>query len=180
MLCIHPNMQSRLRDEVSSALPDPRSPEANVSASDVDSLPYLNPFCNEILRLYPSVPITVRVAAKDTSLFGHFIPKGTTFFISPWATNVNRDLWGSDAADFYPDRWMGSGKANTGGADSDYAFLTFLQGPRRRIGQSFAKGEFVCLLDDWVGALETLSRERTLKSEFGMVWFQDRRIWRSN
>ena len=39
--------------------------------------------------------------------------------------------------------------------ESNYAFLTFLQGPRSCIGQSFAKGEFACLLAAWAGAFET-------------------------
>lgn len=134
MLCKYPEIQSRLRNEVRSVL---------------------NGVCNEVLRLYSPVPVTVRVAAHDTTLVGHFIPKGTTIFISPWATNANKDFWGEDAADFNPDRWLGEGKANTGGIDSNYAFLTFLHGPRSCIGQSFAKGEFACLLAAWAGAFET-------------------------
>ena len=155
MLCNHPEVQSRLREEVRSLLPDPRSPASSVSSNDIDSLPYLNAVCNEVLRLYSPVPVTVRVAADDTTLLGHRIPKGTTIFISPWATNANKEFWSEDAADFNPDRWLGEGKANTGGIESNYAFLTFLHGPRSCIGQGFAKGEFACLLAAWIGTLET-------------------------
>ena len=154
MLCEHPEVQSRLRKEV-SLLPDPRLPASSISSNDIDSLPYLNAVCNEVLRLYSPVPVTVRVAANDTTLLGHYIPKGTTIFISPWATNANKEFWGEDAADFNPDRWLGEGKAKTGGVESNYAFLTFLHGPRSCIGQSFAKGEFACLLAAWTGTLET-------------------------
>ena len=155
MLCTHPEVQTRLREEVRASLPDPRSPTSSISSNDIDSLPYLNAVCNEVLRLYSPVPITVRVAAHNTTLIGHPIPKGTTIFIAPWATNANKDFWGEDAADFNPDRWIGEGKANSGGIESNYAFLTFLHGPRSCIGQSFAKGEFACLLAAWAGALET-------------------------
>ena len=155
MLCKHPEMQTRLRNEVRSLLPDPRSPTSSISSTDIDSLPYLNAVCNEVLRLYSPVPLTVRVAAQDTTLVGHLIPKGTTIFISPWATNASKDFWGEDAANFNPDRWLGDGKANTGGIESNYAFLTFLHGPRSCIGQSFAKGELACLLAAWAGAFET-------------------------
>lgn len=155
MLCKHPEIQSRLRKEVRSSLPDPRSPTSSISSDDLDSLPYLNAVCNETLRLYSPVPVTVRVAAQDTTLIGHFIPQGTTIFISPWATNANKDFWGEDAAKFNPDRWLGEGKANTGGIESNYGFLTFLHGPRSCIGQSFAKGEFACLLAAWAGTFET-------------------------
>ena len=155
MLCKYPDVQSSLREEVRSVLPDPRSPASSISSNDIDSLPYLNAVCNEVLRLYSPVPVTVRVAADDTTLLGHYIPKGTTIFISSWATNANKEFWGEDAADFNPNRWLGEGKANTGGVDTNYAFLTFLHGPRSCIGQSFAKGEFACLLAAWAGALET-------------------------
>lgn len=155
MMCKHPKIQSRLREEVRSSLPDPRSPTSSICSNDIDSLPYLNAVCNEVLRLYPPVPVTLRVATQDSTLVGHYIPKGSTIFIAPWATNANKDCWGEDAADFNPDRWLGEGKANTGGMESNYAFLTFLHGPRSCIGQSFAKGEFACLLAAWAGTLET-------------------------
>lgn len=154
MLCKYPEIQSRLRKEVRSLLPDPRSSTSSISSNDIDGMPYLNAVCNEVLRLYSPVPVTVRVAAQDTTLVGHFIPKGTTIFISPWATNANKDFWGKDAAEFNPDRWLGEGKASSGGTESNYAFLTFLHGPRSCIGQSFAKGEFACLLAAWTGTLE--------------------------
>lgn len=47
---------------------------------------------------------------------------------------------------------MGPGKANTGGAASNYAFLSFLHGPRSCIGQVFAKAELACLLAAVVGS----------------------------
>jgi len=54
-----------------------------------------------------------------------------------------------------PERWMGAGRANSGGAESNYAFMTFLHGPRSCIGQGFAKAEFACLLAAWVAGFET-------------------------
>ena len=154
-MCKDPEIQRRLRMEVRSSLPDPRSPSSTISANDIDSLPYLNAVCSEVLRLYSPTPVTARVSTQDTTLVGQYIPKNTTLFISSWATNANKDLWGEDAAEFNPDRWLGEGKANKGGADSNYAFLTFLHGPRSCIAQNFAKGEFACLLAAWAGTFET-------------------------
>ncbi|KAL8942671.1 MAG: hypothetical protein Q9216_001525 [Gyalolechia sp. 2 TL-2023] len=158
MLCTHPDMQARLRDEIRAGVTDPRSRHSSISASEIDCLPYLNAVCNEVLRVYPPIPITVRVAACDTSIVGHHIPKGTAIFMSPWATNANRELWGEDAEAFDPERWMdekGNGN-NSGGADTNYSFMTFLHGPRSCIGQGFAKGELLCLVAAWVGCLETV------------------------
>ena len=49
---------------------------------------------------------------------------------------------------------MGQGKANTGGAESNYAFMTFLHGPRSCIGQAFARAEFACMLAAVIGRFE--------------------------
>lgn len=155
VLCQYPDIQRRLREEIRANLPDPRSPTSCVSASDIDNLPYLNAVCNETLRVYTPIPITLRVAVRDTSLLGRLIPKGTTIFIPPWAVNTSKELWGKDAAEFKPDRWMGPGNANTGGAESNYSFLTFFHGPRSCIGQSFARAELACLVAVWAGILET-------------------------
>ncbi|KAF2135459.1 uncharacterized protein K452DRAFT_323042 [Aplosporella prunicola CBS 121167] len=151
LLCKYPHVQKRLREEIHANIP---SLHTTITSTDIDRLQYLNAVCNEATRIYPPVPMTLRIAAKNTTILGHFIPKGTTVIISPWAINTNRQLWGNDADEFDPDRWMGPGRANSGGADSNYSFLTFLHGPRSCIGQGFAKAEFACLLAAWVGKFE--------------------------
>jgi cytochrome P450 len=153
-LCRHPHIQTRLRSAIRAHLPSISADTAIPSAADLDAVAYLHAFCNEVLRLYPSVPLTIRIAANDSTILGHVIPKDTTIIISPWATNASVQLWGPDAADFNPDRWMAPGCANSGGADSNYSFLTFIHGPRSCIGQAFAKAEFAALVAAWVGRFE--------------------------
>ena len=67
---------------------------------------------------------------------------------------MSKTLWGDDAAEFNPDRWTGPGRANNGGGESNYSFMTFLHGPRSCIGQAFARAEFACLLAGLVGRFE--------------------------
>ncbi|KAF2670625.1 cytochrome P450 78A3 [Microthyrium microscopicum] len=153
-LCQHPEVQSRLREEIRANLPSLSDPESTITSASIDKLPYLNAVCNEVLRVYPSVPLTIRIAKEDDTILGHFIPKDTAVVVCPWSVNVNEELWGPDAKIFNPDRWMGPGRAKTGGADSHYSFLTFLDGPRGCIGRDFAKAEFACLLATWVGRFE--------------------------
>ncbi|EEP76268.1 predicted protein [Uncinocarpus reesii 1704] len=155
LLCKHPEMQTRLRDEIHSNIPSPNGTlPTTVSATQIDSLPYLNAVCNETLRYYPPAPFTVRQAARDTTVLNTFIPKGTRISIGILAMNRHPELWGPDAETFNPDRWMGPGKGNTGGASSNYGHLTFLEGPRSCIGSGFAKGEMACLLAALVGRFE--------------------------
>jgi cytochrome P450 len=146
-LCKYPEMQEKLRREIREHLPSPDSGETP-SPEDVDKLAYLNGVVQETLRVTPSVPLTLRVAAHDTTLIGQAIPKGSAIVLCPWAINTSPDMWGPDAAEFRPERWVAS---HSGGADSNYAMLTFLHGPRSCIGQKFALSEFAILLATWVG-----------------------------
>jgi cytochrome P450 len=120
-------------------------------------MPYLNGVCNEVLRLYPTVPITARIAVRDVTVAGQNFPRGTNFFVVPWAINRMPTLWGPQAEEFIPERWIDkeTGRATmNGGADTNYAFLTFLHGPRSCIGEKFARAEFRALVVAFVGAFE--------------------------
>lgn len=152
-LCKNPEVQERLREEVRAKLPSINDEDAEpVTASAIDDLPYLHAVCNEVLRFHPSVLATVRIASKDTSLVGQPIPKGTFMVISPDLFNHMTELWGPDANEFNPERWMVPGQANTGGATSNYAFMSFIHGPHSCIGQGFSRAELACLLAALVGS----------------------------
>lgn len=154
LLSKHPEIQSRLRDEIRSKFPSVSDDAVNITSEQLDRFAYLHAVCNEVLRVYAPVPLTFRESAHATTILGHYVPAGTRVILSPWAVNTSTALWGSDAAEFNPERWLGPGKAKTGGADSNYAFMTFLHGPRSCIGQAFAKAEFACLLAALVGRFE--------------------------
>lgn len=154
-LCRNLEVQERLRAELKAAnIPSPRDASATVSAEQLDKVPYLHAVCNETLRFTPPVPLTLRVAARNTSIQGVAVPKGTTVIICPTAMNINKEAWGPDADEFKPERWLGK-NANTGGASSNFANLTFLHGPRSCIGQAFSKAEFACLVAGWVLSFKT-------------------------
>lgn len=157
-LCKHQDVQTRLREEIRTNLPSISTDSpAPLSAATLDSLPYLNAVCNEVLRFYPSVPATVRIASRDTTIINTPIPKDTFFMISPHIINRQEEFWGPEAATFNPERWIDpdTGRTNkTGGSSNNYALLTFLQGPRSCIGQMFAKVELACLVATMVGKFE--------------------------
>ena len=189
-LCRSPQIQARLRQEVCAYLGPYLGPEDEVESADrkasritaeiIDTMPYLSAFVAEVLRLWPPAPLTIRVADRDTSILGEFIPKDTVLMLSPWAINRSSALWGPDSLEFKPERWLGKatpnhekdattngethhdakGKPfptakseqanNAGGAESNFAQMTFLHGPRSCIGQGFAVGELKCLVASWV------------------------------
>jgi cytochrome P450 len=159
LLASHPEIQARLRAEVRAKLPTLESASSATFdlAGTLESLPLLNAVCLETLRLYPTVPVTLRIANKATTIGSLPVPAGTRAYIVPWAINRAEKYWGPDATKFVPERWIDekTGRANnTGGAASNYNILTFLHGPRSCIGKDFAKAEMKVLVAVFCGGFE--------------------------
>ncbi|KAK8036190.1 Cytochrome P450 [Apiospora rasikravindrae] len=163
----NPDIQRKLRAEIRSRLEYVGGqPPEGISWDVLESMPYLNGFCEEVLRLYPTVPVTVREAQRETTVSGYRVPKRTLFLIVPYATNRNPCAWGADADQVVPERWIdtdpntGVTRPNkTGGTTSNFASLTFLHGPRACIGQDFAKAELRCAVAGLVGGFEVKLRK---------------------
>jgi cytochrome P450 len=153
LLSKHPEYQTKLRAEIRAALPDPSAASSTITAADIDRLPLLAAVCQETLRLYPTVPVTGRLSVRDTRINDVHIPMNTFVILSPWAINRSTKLWGPNAEEFFPERWINAdGTANkTGGATSNYSQITFLHGPRSCIGQDFAGSELKVLCATLIG-----------------------------
>lgn len=123
-LCQRPDVQDRLRQEIRAHVPK-TTDGAHAKPEVFDSLSYLHAVCNEVLRLYPPAGLTKRVAVKDTSILEQRVPKGTTVMVVMRAINHSKQLWGDDATEFRPERWL---EHSNGGAESNFAFMTFLHG----------------------------------------------------
>ncbi|KAG6014396.1 hypothetical protein E4U54_005392 [Claviceps lovelessii] len=159
MLARKPHAQARLRAEVREQVP---SMTGEITSAQVDGMAYLKAVCSETLRTHSPVAQTIRVANSDTTIQGQLVPRGSLLFILPWMTNVDPQLWGADAAEWKPERWLrpdqgGTGSSSaahaaTGGAANNYAFMTFLHGPRSCLGAAFARAELACLVAAWVGS----------------------------
>lgn len=48
-----------------------------------------------------------RVVPKGgVEIGGHYFPEGTTLSINPWVFHRDRKIWGEDANEFKPERWL--------------------------------------------------------------------------
>ena len=53
------------------------------------------------------LPLSKPVACLDgTAVTEIFIPRGTTILIASWLSNINKDIWGDDADEWRPERWL--------------------------------------------------------------------------
>ncbi|UNI16538.1 hypothetical protein JDV02_002965 [Purpureocillium takamizusanense] len=167
----YPDMQERLRKEVRDNLPSADS-DVEITSAVIDGMPYLNAVCSEVLRTNSPVAQSIRVANHDITIQNQFIPKDTLLVLVPWTTNTDPKLWGPDAHEFKPERWLSpehggtsATNAGSGGATSNYAFMTFLHGPHSCIGGSFAKSELACLLASWIGRFSFELKDKSLLDE---------------
>ncbi|WAO96068.1 Hypothetical protein NCS54_01372900 [Fusarium falciforme] len=75
---------------------------------EVRDLPYLSAVINEALRCHPAVGLTLEriVPPSGVTIAGYFLPGGTIAGCSAWVIHHNAEVFGSDAADFRPERWI--------------------------------------------------------------------------
>ncbi|KAG2038389.1 cytochrome P450 [Suillus americanus] len=152
----HPDVQSSLREELLVFGADPTYDQLKAN------LPYLDAVVHEVLRLHPPVVEILRLAAADDVIplselvrtkSGEMtdsisIAKGTFITIPVAAINRSLAIWGPDAKEFKPDRWLTqdgiNGKAKE--VQGHRHLLTFVDGPRMCLGKEFAITEFKAVL----------------------------------
>ncbi|KAG1742242.1 cytochrome P450 [Suillus paluster] len=152
----HPDVQTRLREELLAFGADPTYDQLKAN------LPYLDAIVHEILRLHPPVIEAIRLAAADDVIplsepvrtaSGEMsdsisIAKGSEIMVSVEAINRSFAVWGPDAKKFKPDRWLAeegiSGKSKE--VQGYRHLLSFLDGPRTCLGKDFAIAEFKMVL----------------------------------
>ncbi|KAJ3969298.1 cytochrome P450 [Lentinula raphanica] len=171
LLCCHPEVTHRLRAEIL----DHYHNDGRPTLENLKSLKYLRAVLNETLRLFPPVPMNSRLSdspcavpctplSKAHATNSVFIPSNTTILYNTFLIQRRKDLWGEDAEDFRPERWLSdriydadvdgrTGEENLLSKvirDGDglermiqdpFIFLPFHAGPRVCLGQNFALNE---------------------------------------
>ncbi|KAG0342969.1 hypothetical protein BG000_010862 [Podila horticola] len=106
-----------------------------------NGLPYAKAVFHETLRLHPPVPKNVKQAVADDML-----PDGTRVYAgdfigySNWCMGRNKKVWGEDAEQFVPERWLVPDPENCASfgkfkPESQHKFVSFNAGPRLCLGQ---------------------------------------------
>jgi len=135
----YPDLFERARGEVDSAVaPAP----AMEDLEQANRLPFLDAFCNEVMRLKPVAPMHVAEPLADTEMLGCLIPRGTPIMmLLRHAATREEHFGGGDRFD--PERWL----AKREGCPHDRrAFLPFGGGPRLCPGRNLALLEIRAVL----------------------------------
>ncbi|KAG2355525.1 cytochrome P450 [Suillus spraguei] len=137
-MAMHPEVLTRLREEIIRKVGLTRRP----TYDDIREMKYLRAVLDGTHS-----PTSFRESVRDTTLtspeYGKkplFIPRGITVSYSVLLMHRRTDLWGPDALEFDPDRWLDE-RVKKYLIPNPFIFLPFNAGPRICLGQQFAYNE---------------------------------------
>lgn len=152
LLARHPAIFAKLRSIIledfgtystTSSSSASSSTKDRISFASLKNCTYMQHFLAEVLRLYPVVPMNSRRSTCATTLPRGGGPDGSSpIFIKPeqsvdYSVHVMhrlKELWGEDAEEFRPERWVGRRPG--------WEYLPFNGGPRICIGREFLPTQF--------------------------------------
>lgn len=141
----HPAVWKRLESDITSA----KFSTCPVSFAEARKLPYLEAVIRESLRYLPGNCFAQerKVPAGGLTLpNGSSVPPGTEIGFNAYVMHRNKEVWGADAEEFNPDRWLqGSNESkdafNARLLEMNNADLSFSAGSRKCIGMNVGKME---------------------------------------
>ncbi|KAK2450217.1 cytochrome P450 704C1 [Trifolium repens] len=141
-LCKHPHVQEKIAKEIREAIKveDGLTIDelaAKVTEESMEKMQYLHAALTETIRLHPAVPVESKYCFSDDTLpDGYSVRKGDLVSFQPYVMGRMKFLWGEDAEQFRPERWLDqNGNFKN---ESLFKFTAFQAGPRICIGKDFA------------------------------------------
>ena len=140
LLARHPEVETRLVDEIYSSFDNSN----NINMKITDKMPYLSNIISEVLRLYPSVGLDIRMAKHGDVLpsNGYHVRPKDVVVVSSFGTHRSEMYWGKDSEVFNPDRW-GKGRppnVQPEGVDEG-AYFPFHYGSHQCVGMRLSYAE---------------------------------------
>ncbi|KAH9849449.1 cytochrome P450 [Lenzites betulinus] len=136
-LAAYPEVLKRLRAEVLAVV----GPTQRPTYDNVREMKYMRAFTNEVLRLWPPVPVNSKCAIRPMTWKSTtpgqpdaYIPPRTRCMYSVLLMHRRKDLWGPDALQFDPDRFLDE-RVQKYLLPNPFIFLPFNAGPRICLGQ---------------------------------------------
>ncbi|KZV67292.1 cytochrome P450 [Peniophora sp. CONT] len=99
----YPEVQERAQRELDAVVGRSRTP----TFADMDHLPYIGAMVKELIRWAPTSPLGLPRRSTEGDVYeGYFIPKGTVVIVNVWELSRDPEIYGPDAHDFNPARYL--------------------------------------------------------------------------
>ncbi|KAI9491660.1 cytochrome P450 [Zychaea mexicana] len=136
-LMLHPRIENKLFEEIKSHVTDEIESDPVALYEAIKKMNYAHAVFYEVLRLYPPLPANIRYALKDDILpDGTHVRSGDYIVWSLYALGRSTKVWGPDAKDFRPERWLTpEGEVRR---ESQAKWPAFHAGPRSCPGQKLS------------------------------------------
>ncbi|XP_038198691.1 cytochrome P450 2D27-like isoform X1 [Arvicola amphibius] len=142
LMILHPDVQSRVQQEIDEVIGQVRRPEM----ADQARMPYTNAVVHEIQRFGDIVPVNLpHMTSRDIEIQGFLIPKGTNLLTNLSSVLKDETVWEKPLR-FHPEHFLDA----QGRFVKHEAFMPFSAGRRACLGEPLARMElflfFTCLL----------------------------------
>jgi cytochrome P450 len=144
-----------------------------VRFKDAVQLPYLTAVIKESMRMHHSLGTGLPrvVPAQGASIAGRWVPGGTTVIMNANAVNFDRSIFGQDADQFRPERWLDPEHA----AVMSRHDMSFGYGPRICAGRYITMTEMYKLLPVMVREYDFEFAKPDSEWQVWHGWFQHQR-----
>lgn len=130
----HPHAMKNLQQEIVSVVGE----HGKVEESDLETMKYLRCVLKETMRLHPPAPLAIpHESVEAVTVGGYDIPKKAMLIVNLWAIGRDPCVWGDDALEFKPERFMQEDDIDLIGT-GDFKMIPFGAGRRGCPGASMA------------------------------------------
>lgn len=104
----HPGAWERIRGELDMATKEGRCQNQVISFADSQKLVYLQACIKESLRVFVPATLGLQRAAPEggITIGERTFPAGTMLSVHGPSILLSKDIWGPDAREFKPERWL--------------------------------------------------------------------------
>jgi len=158
-----PGVLEKLQKELDGTIPT----GVDVPTFDmVKDLKYLQNVINETLRIHSTSSLGLpRVVPPGAGieLLGHHFPPYTVLSVPAYTIHHSKEIWGSNADEFVPDRWDNLTERQKVG------FIPFSYGPRSCVGRNVAEMELALIVSTTFRRYDFDLYQKTLETREGFL-----------
>jgi cytochrome P450 len=142
-----------------------------VTFAEAQNLPYFQAVIKEALRMHPAVGLLLErlVPKGGAEISGVWLPEGTIIGMNPWVSTRDKSVYGDDAYEFRPERWLEADERQLKLMDRND--LSFGGGARTCLGKNISILEMSKLVPQLYRRFDLELTDPTKEWELHDFWF---------